>query len=166
MAKIRHELLDPPGPQIHTPPPLPDMTPPRHHVPHLPAQPIIEPEGQVEVDIRHPDHSGSYSLEGTTTEGNAIHLIFTDSDMEENGGKLIIGRKLEMVNLHIDDHSLSRQHATIVRHGHSLYLEDHESSNGTFVNGEKVGGEVEAIKLKSGSSVRLGSVTLTFRLRN
>jgi pSer/pThr/pTyr-binding forkhead associated (FHA) protein len=83
--------------------------------------------------------------------------------LRDAGGKLTIGRKQELVHLHIDDRSLSRQHAAITQRGQGIYLEDRESANGTWVNDDKLGAEYEAIKLKPGDRVRLGSLDLTFR---
>jgi pSer/pThr/pTyr-binding forkhead associated (FHA) protein/tRNA A-37 threonylcarbamoyl transferase component Bud32 len=57
-----------------------------------------------------------------------------------------------------DDPELSRRHARIARGaGGALFIEDLGSANGTFVNGERIGGPTE---LKMGDSIRVGRTTL------
>ena len=56
------------------------------------------------------------------------------------------------------DKSLSRRHARILREGDGLMVEDLESRNGTFFNGERLTG---ARPLGEGDRVTIGSCTLT-----
>ncbi|MCU0494908.1 MAG: FHA domain-containing protein [Chloroflexaceae bacterium] len=57
--------------------------------------------------------------------------------------------------------AVSRQHARLVRQGRGYLLSDLESRNGTFLNGQPVGGEPQ--RLNHGDSIVLGgSVTLHF----
>lgn len=136
----------------------------------------LRPQREVSIPQREPDssaterevsrprtHAESFVLEGSTLDGHPVHLSFSGEMVDRSGGRLMIGRKRDLVHLWLDDASLSRQHAVIVRRGESLYLEDRESGNGTSVNGEKLGRELVAIKLKSGDRVQLGSVALTLR---
>lgn len=56
--------------------------------------------------------------------------------------------------LRLDDPSVSRRHAVVFfRHGH-IMLEDQGSTNGTFVNGERI----DKAELKNGDRLRLGRV--------
>lgn len=74
--------------------------------------------------------------------------------------EIVIGRD-EGVELHIASPAVSRRHARLMREGEGYMLEDLGSSNGTFVNGEKLSGRYP---LKSGDRVRLGqAITLTYR---
>lgn len=52
--------------------------------------------------------------------------------------------------------TISRDHGKIVRTGSEVWLEDHESTNGSFVNGQKVVGRQQ---LFPGDEVQLGSVS-------
>jgi pSer/pThr/pTyr-binding forkhead associated (FHA) protein len=54
----------------------------------------------------------------------------------------------------------SREHAHIRREGRKVFLEDRESTNGTFLNGERVTGPMQ---LRDGDQVLIGDVTFTFR---
>ena len=73
--------------------------------------------------------------------------------------EIIIGREAG-VDIVIDAVSVSRRHARILRRREAFYLEDLNSSNGTYLNGERVDG----MKLLSpGDRIRLGlSVEVQF----
>ncbi|NJL42184.1 MAG: FHA domain-containing protein [Leptolyngbyaceae cyanobacterium SM1_4_3] len=71
----------------------------------------------------------------------------------------IIGRDSRQVTLPIADKRLSRCHAAIQHiENHGFFLTDLNSSNGSYVNGEKV----QRSLLKDGDRIRLGSLTLVF----
>jgi hypothetical protein len=61
----------------------------------------------------------------------------------------------------IPDGSVSTKHARILRGPDGFEIEDLQSRNGTFVNGEKVTGKRP---LKDGDLLRLGKIILTFNL--
>jgi pSer/pThr/pTyr-binding forkhead associated (FHA) protein len=61
--------------------------------------------------------------------------------------------------LRIDDHSVSRRHAILVRRARRTRVLDDRSLNGTFVNGRRV----EEAELADGDVITLGSVVLVFR---
>ena len=69
-----------------------------------------------------------------------------------------IGRD-ETNQVAIDDDALSKRHAKIVYAGGVYCIEDLASSNGTFVNGERV---VSRVALKDGDLIRLGLLILKF----
>ncbi len=62
----------------------------------------------------------------------------------------------------LNDPELSRQHALISIHGMSARLEDLGSTNGTFVDGEKV----ESAELSDRSEFRIGFHELVFVMRD
>ncbi|MFN8219332.1 MAG: FHA domain-containing protein [Fimbriimonadales bacterium] len=55
--------------------------------------------------------------------------------------------------------TVSRRHAEIARQGESVRLKDLGSTNGTFVNGVKLDGEIE---IRPGDSVQFGAVRLRY----
>lgn len=59
----------------------------------------------------------------------------------------------------VDDASVSREHAKIVSREGEFFLQDLQSRNGTFLNGEKVVGEA---KLNFGDEITLGKASLRF----
>jgi diguanylate cyclase (GGDEF)-like protein len=75
--------------------------------------------------------------------------------------EMIIGRDTD-AGISLPDHSLSRQHARILRRGYIYSIEDLGSTNGTFVDGTRIAGRRT---LEDGCRVHLGSRTvLHFRL--
>ncbi len=74
-------------------------------------------------------------------------------------GEIVVGRAAEC-QLVLDDPSLSRKHANVRGTGRRLDVEDLGSSNGTFVNGRKVGQATAG----PGDTVRFGE--LSFRIED
>ena len=74
------------------------------------------------------------------------------------GKALYIGRDEAMCSLVLSDTEVSRQHARLSLHDDgAIHLEDMGSSNGTYVNEEKIGGPK---KIRPGDRIRLGSSVL------
>lgn len=48
-----------------------------------------------------------------------------------------IGRN-DTADLHVDSNQVSREHAVITRHGKKFHVQDLGSTNGTFINGERI----------------------------
>jgi len=69
------------------------------------------------------------------------------------GDSIIIGRS-NTADLTIADRSLSRQHARIYRSGDSWFVEDLDSRNGSYLDGERVEG---TRRLENGIQLNLGS---------
>jgi hypothetical protein len=69
-----------------------------------------------------------------------------------------VGRSFT-AGVRLDDHSVSRRHAIIVRRGGRTRILDDRSLNGTFVNGRRV----EEAELHDGDVIVLGAVVLVFR---
>ncbi len=77
---------------------------------------------------------------------------------ELSGEVTTIGRWREN-DIVLADPRVSRQHARVRRVGQRWLLQDLDSANGTFLNGEQVCGEVS---LWDGDRVSIGGVTLVF----
>lgn len=75
---------------------------------------------------------------------------------------LSIGKKKEEVDLVLDDVSVSRLHARIIMDRGSAFLEDLNSTNGTFKNGLRLG-PYEKRKLEEGDEIKCGKAVLIFR---
>jgi hypothetical protein len=73
----------------------------------------------------------------------------------ELGQEVAIGR--QDADLVVEDPEVSRRHAVLRRSGGSVVVEDLDSTNGTFVNGERIRGP---IKVGPGDQVRVGRTTL------
>jgi len=89
-----------------------------------------------------------------------LHIILPSSlaaTIELTESLITIGRTDE-TSICIPDINVSKRHGILVRDGDEYQLHDFKSTNGTFVNGEKI----MAVKLKDGASIRLGSVELRY----
>ncbi|HIF01341.1 MAG TPA: FHA domain-containing protein [Fuerstia sp.] len=73
--------------------------------------------------------------------------------------ELIIGRSVG-THIRVDDTEMSRQHAKVFEDRGIYRLQDLDSANGTFVNGQRVTEHT----LLNGDSIRLGTTLLTFQL--
>lgn len=78
--------------------------------------------------------------------------------LELRGGRHTIGR-LPDCDLHLDDSTVSREHAAVVRRGDRWWVLDLGSTNGTRVNGRTAGEHA----LADGDVIELGDVEVSFR---
>jgi pSer/pThr/pTyr-binding forkhead associated (FHA) protein len=76
------------------------------------------------------------------------------------GEKMTIGRSPE-TDVFLDDVTVSREHATLVRRGGDWYLDDSGSLNGTYVNRQRV----DSHRLVDGDELQIGKFKLTFFAR-
>ena len=92
-------------------------------------------------------------------EENTPYLL--DPSGQEHGlGNPVtrMGRAVENEIVILDKRS-SREHAIIRREGRKLILEDQGSTNGTYLNGERL---LNPIQLRDGDQVRVGDILFTF----
>lgn len=92
---------------------------------------------------------------GSLTPDTAPDNVFPLLDAEHTIGRLPAN------SIAIADPSVSSNHARILRTDDGFILEDLQSRNGSFVNGEKVEGKR---LLADGDLVRLGKVIMTFNV--
>ena len=95
------------------------------------------------------------------TQTSEFKLIVSDSttsskEFELTRPEVVVGRDPN-VDLTLLSPSVSRRHAKLMRDGDGYSLEDLGSSNGTFLNGERLAGRRA---LKSGDQIRLGQAIL------
>lgn len=105
-----------------------------------------------------------YVEEREETTERAHRLLAGDgrllATLEKPG--FVIGKKRDEADLVLDDASVSRIHARIIREKGDVYLEDLNSTNGTFKNGLRMQ-PYEKRKLDEGDEIKCGTVILTFR---
>ncbi|MCU0567569.1 MAG: FHA domain-containing protein [Oculatellaceae cyanobacterium Prado106] len=100
-------------------------------------------------------------------QGRSVHLVTnllqgTTQAIAHPQNTWLIGRDPERVTLALADRRLSRCHAAIhYVEDQGFYLADLDSSNGSFINGERIR---KTTLLKDGDRVRLGSLSFTFFL--
>jgi len=73
-------------------------------------------------------------------------------------GEAILGREQGAADLVLDDPGVSRRHAAVRSGGGRITVEDLGSSNGTFVNGEQISGQVE---LADGDEIQVGGTVIS-----
>jgi len=77
-----------------------------------------------------------------------------------SGEQMTIGRRPDSA-VFLDDITVSRDHALLVRRGSEWYLDDCGSLNGTYVNRRRIDSE----RLADGDELQVGKYKLTFRMR-
>ena len=76
---------------------------------------------------------------------------------ELSGDRIAIGRSPD-ADVFLDDVTVSRNHALLVRRRDGLYLDDLGSLNGSYVNRHRI----ESHKLRAGDELQIGKYKLTF----
>ncbi len=76
------------------------------------------------------------------------------------GDRLSVGRRPDS-DIFLDDVTVSRDHAIIVRRGNDYYLDDCGSLNGTYVNRRRI----ESHRLVDGDELQVGKYKLAFLSR-
>jgi pSer/pThr/pTyr-binding forkhead associated (FHA) protein len=82
----------------------------------------------------------------------------TDREHPLSGDVVIIGRAVES-DIVITSRRVSREHARLRREGWRVILEDLGSTNGTFLNDERV---LDPVELRDEDRIRVGDVTFVF----
>jgi pSer/pThr/pTyr-binding forkhead associated (FHA) protein len=76
------------------------------------------------------------------------------------GERMSVGRRPEC-EVFLDDVTVSRDHALLIKRGEQWYLDDCGSLNGTYVNRSRI----ESHRLEEGDEVQIGKYKLTFHAR-
>ena len=71
--------------------------------------------------------------------------------------RLTVGRRPDS-DVFLDDVTVSRDHAVVVRRGEDYYLDDCGSLNGTYVNRQRI----ESQRLSDGDELQIGKYKLAF----
>jgi EAL domain-containing protein (putative c-di-GMP-specific phosphodiesterase class I) len=99
----------------------------------------------------HPCAVGRPWLEYYSPEGGSPEQVWLDSF------PFTLGRN-ETADFQIDSRRVSREHATILKEGGRYRIQDLDSTNGTFVNGQRV----EKAKLEDGDVLLIADAEFTF----
>ena len=100
-------------------------------------------------------------LEPVVAEGAALVIRSGGGRSGESftiaGERMTIGRSPE-AEVFLDDVTVSRNHALLVRRRDGLYIDDLGSLNGTYVNRHRI----ESHRLEDGDELQVGKFKLTF----
>ena len=75
---------------------------------------------------------------------------------------LTVGKLAGMVDMIIDEQSISRMHARFSRSGSRIYITDLNSTNGTFRNGMRLEPNTSEL-IEPGDEIRLGKLKFIYR---
>ena len=105
------------------------------------------------VDLEQMTHEGAALVirSGGGRAGEAFNLV---------GERNTIGRSPD-AEVFLDDVTVSRNHALLVRRRDGLYVDDLGSLNGTYVNRQRI----ESRRLADGDELQIGKFKLTFLSR-
>jgi hypothetical protein len=152
---------------------------------HCPECGFVNPEGAnycqkcgalLEVDAGSGDPTTATYRIGETGDfipvdigevaGNAAALVIragggrAGESFPVEGERMTIGRRPDSA-VFLDDVTVSRDHALLVRRGDDWFIDDCGSLNGTYVNRERI----DSRRLADGDELQVGKYKLTFRTR-
>lgn len=119
--------------------------------------------GPIEVTLQADSNlaAGTFVVVGTIDEGDGLppaSLVLPDKQrISIERDPLLIGRLAECAVV-INDPNVSRRHAEVRRQGDDVVVVDLGSTNGTRVNGARIGEH----RLSDGDEVTVGTTTLRF----
>jgi pSer/pThr/pTyr-binding forkhead associated (FHA) protein len=127
------------------------------------AEAAAEGEGDT-TEVYQVDESGELKpvdLEQVTGEGATLVIRSGGGRSGEvfnvSGERMTIGRSPD-AEIFLDDVTVSRNHALLVRRRDGLYIDDLGSLNGTYVNRRRI----ESHKLANGDELQVGKYKLTY----
>ncbi len=107
------------------------------------------------------DQPAPLAVYRTPTDGAALVIRSgggrAGESFEVSGDRLTIGRSPD-AEVFLDDVTVSRSHALLVRRRDGLYVDDLGSLNGTYVNRRRI----ESHKLADGDELQVGKYKLTY----
>lgn len=144
LQKMGVEVPDPP-----TADPDPADLPPISRAP--------EPPQRIILDDAAPDPVAAPPM---PVSGGEPRLVGASGEIALVEGLSVAGREEGLPVALVGESTVSRRHAELVRDGATVTLRDLGSTNGTFVNGTKVDGEVT---LRHGDEVQFGAVRFRYQ---
>jgi len=129
----------------------------------------LNEDGKTEImrDIRNTNDEGQTCM--IWDSGEIYHVVLTDVNSPMKSFQvplnksIIIGRKQEQCNIALDyDKSVSGRHCQVEVRDGRFYIQDLQSANGTYVNGNKILTETEIF---SGNVIKLGRLQVRFEVR-
>ena len=107
----------------------------------------------------------SWILSGFDSSGHAVHLSLDQHKLALSTRGLVIGRQQSLSDLMLEDSSVSRRHARIVKLQGGVGIVDLNSSNGTAVDGRRLAPYGEPMPLRTGATIEIGDVKLKVTAR-
>jgi ABC-type multidrug transport system ATPase subunit len=171
-APMSGPIYAPPSGPIHAPPSGPLQAPPGPRgyqpqpprAPSPPRPPVGPPSGPQQAVGRPPTaprSSGAQKTQlrsgGVSRGATGVRRLLGGTIRSRPVGAITIGRESDN-DIVIPDVLVSRLHATLMPGPSGMEIQDERSSNGTFVNGVRIG----RAYLEKGDTVTIGNVDLVF----
>ena len=125
--------------------------------PEPPQKIVLDPVAPIQLDTPYAAPK-PISL-GTATAGEPSLVSEAGIPIPLGEGETVVGREVGLGLSLAGETTVSRRHARLVRAGGAVTLVDEGSTNGTFVNGQRVSGSAD---LHPGDSVQFGSVRFRY----
>ncbi len=109
--------------------------------------------GAIDSDLE----ANHWVLSGFDSVGNIVRLEF--DVMHGRNRSFVIGRNRDVCDLVIIDQGVSRRHVEISVTAAGVFIRDLESSNGTFLNGQKLGSE--PLRFPANGTLTIGPIELS-----
>ncbi len=167
------EFLADDEPIVSHPVAIPELAPeePSAVVPPVPVpvplpvgEPVAaEPDPPAEALDEEPAAASETALI-SAREARAADLAREEYVLSWGGGRHVIERRSVVLgrsrdcDVVLEDRSVSRRHAELVRHGDGFLLRDLDSTNGSAVNGKRI----REAAVQPGDDITVGTVALTF----
>ena len=121
-----------------------------------------------EDDYRDEESGGGTTLLGLDDEEEeVIPYLLRRSTKEEfplNKSRVKVGREASSCDFVITNNKLvGRIHAIIIKQGQNYFIEDNNSTNGTFINGTKLS-KMGKNKISHGDEIKLANEVFIFKL--
>jgi len=128
---------------------------------HLPADEGERDQTTMTYRVGETGELTPVDIEEVISEGGALVIRSGGGRAGESfpieGDRITIGRSPD-ASVFLDDVTVSRNHALLVRRRDGLYIDDLGSLNGTYVNRRRV----EKATLEDGDEVQIGKYRLTY----
>lgn len=125
--------------------------------PEPPQKIVLDPVAPIDLGPSAPAPA-PVSL-GTATTGEPSLVSDAGIPIPLAEGETVVGREVGLGLSLAGESTVSRRHARLVRSGGSVTLYDEGSTNGSFVNGQRVAG---GMALQPGDAVQFGSVRFRY----
>jgi pSer/pThr/pTyr-binding forkhead associated (FHA) protein len=128
---------------------------------HLPSDPSEGDQTTMTYRVGETGEVTPVEIDEVTAEGGALVIRSGGGRAGESfpveGDRMTIGRSPD-ANVFLDDVTVSRNHALLVRRRDGLYIDDLGSLNGTYVNRRRI----ESHRLQNGDELQVGKYKLTY----
>ncbi len=103
---------------------------------------------------------GGWRLEGHDGMGRPVRILVGETELSRAYLGVTVGRHPMLCQRMIEDTSVSRRHFRLGRSGGGAFIEDVNSLNGTYLDGEALT-PFDPVVLHDGQTLTLGRVVLT-----